>query len=308
MGGIVFYELNDEIITTDINSINSGILTVGLIGVEKLPFVAEKMCFSNSTVMMCNKDKRYFRSDIQVCDNYIFGIFKIIDVGNIAFYIKNNLFLVVDVDCTGNALRDILLSALNKCNLETVCVQKVAVAFFESVINGDGKHIEDMQRRINAMEEIVEKDRVKNDFNLRLFEMKKRLLDMRNYYEQLIDIAEALEDNARVLFDDEKDNHFATLEKKAARLKECVDVLRDNVVHIKDAYQSYLELKLNQTMKVFTVFTVIFLPLTLITGWYGMNFSYMPEIRWKYGYAFVITLSLVVVGVFIFVFKKKRWI
>ena len=74
----MFYELNDEIITTDINSINSGILTVGLIGVEKLPFVAEKMCFSNSTVMMCNKDKRYFRSDIQVYDNYIFGIFKII--------------------------------------------------------------------------------------------------------------------------------------------------------------------------------------------------------------------------------------
>ncbi len=308
MGDIVFYELNDEITTTDIHSINSLTLTAGLISVDKLPLVAEKLHFSNSTVMMCSRDKKYFRSDIQVFDDYIFATFKIIDVGNIAFYIKNNLLLVVNVDCKGNALREILLSALKKCNLATVCVEKVAVAFFESIISDDGKHIEDMQRRINAMEEIVEKDRVKNDFNLRLLDMKKRLLDMRNYYEQLIDIAEALEDNAPALFSKESERYFATLEKKAGRLKECVDVLRDNVVHIKEAYQSYLELKLNQTMKVFTVFTVIFLPLTLITGWYGMNFEYMPELKWKYGYVFVICLSLAVGCVFVFIFKKKRWI
>jgi magnesium transporter len=79
------------------------------------------------------------------------------------------------------------------------------------------------------------------------------------------------------------------------------------VVHLKDAYESSLELKLNQTMKVFTLFTVIFSPLTLIVGWYGMNFNSMPEFDWKYGYAFVIGLSVTTIAVIIFIFKRKRW-
>jgi magnesium transporter len=61
-------------------------------------------------------------------------------------------------------------------------------------------------------------------------------------------------------------------------------------------------------MKVFTVFTVVFLPPTLIAGWYGMNFAYMPELRWKYGYVFVICLSVTVIGALLLFFKKKKWI
>lgn len=308
MGDIVFYELNDEIVSTDINSISPNTLTVGLVGADKLPFVAQKFGFGKNTLVTCNRDRQYFRSDLQIFDDYIFGVFKIIDAGSIAFFIKNNLFLIVNIDCKNSFLNDALICSLKKCNLETVGVANAVACFFESIISADSKHIEDMQRRINIMEEIVEKDRVKNDFNLLLLDMKKRLLDMRNYYEQLIDVAQAMQDMAPTILDGFDEKHFVALEKKAQRLKECVDVLRDNVVHIKDAYQSYLELKLNQTMKLFTVFTVIFLPLTLITGWYGMNFDYMPEIKWRYGYFFVIILSLAVVGVFVFIFKKKRWI
>ncbi|ANU44796.1 hypothetical protein ADH76_02245 [Enterocloster clostridioformis] len=61
-------------------------------------------------------------------------------------------------------------------------------------------------------------------------------------------------------------------------------------------------------MKVFTVVTVIFLLLSLLVGWYGMNFSYMPEIRWKYGYPAVILASVAIAAVLIWKFKKKRWL
>jgi magnesium transporter len=59
-------------------------------------------------------------------------------------------------------------------------------------------------------------------------------------------------------------------------------------------------------MKVFTVITTIFMPLTLIVGWYGMNFKYMPELNWKYGYLTVIIASILVVSGCIFFFKKKK--
>ena len=53
--------------------------------------------------------------------------------------------------------------------------------------------------------------------------------------------------------------------------------------------------------------TAVFLPLTVIVGWYGMNFRNMPELTWKYGYFSVIVLSALVVGVLVAVFKRKKW-
>ena len=67
-----------------------------------------------------------------------------------------------------------------------------------------------------------------------------------------------------------------------------------------------LDYNANLIMKVFTVVTTVFLPLTLIVGWYGMNFKYMPELTSQYGYPAVIILSILVVVLSLLFFKKKR--
>ena len=61
-------------------------------------------------------------------------------------------------------------------------------------------------------------------------------------------------------------------------------------------------------MRILTVVTTIFLPLTLIAGWYGMNFTYMPELRWKYGYPLVIAISLAIICLSIWICKKKKFL
>ena len=66
-------------------------------------------------------------------------------------------------------------------------------------------------------------------------------------------------------------------------------------------------MKMNQTMKHLTVLTTIFFPLTIIVGWYGMNFQSMPEFLWKYGYLYVILLSVAVVLLLLWIAKKKKW-
>jgi magnesium transporter len=71
---------------------------------------------------------------------------------------------------------------------------------------------------------------------------------------------------------------------------------------------SYSAQKTNDVMKVLTIFSAYFLPLTFIVGVYGMNFEWMPEIRWKYGYPVIILLMLVVFMVIYLWFRRRKWL
>ncbi len=93
---------------------------------------------------------------------------------------------------------------------------------------------------------------------------------------------------------------------RADRLLHNVINLRDYVTQVREAYQNQLDISLNKTMKLFTVITTIFLPLTLIVGWYGMNLQ-MPEYSWAFGYPIVVGISLLVIGGCILFFKRKKW-
>ena len=75
---------------------------------------------------------------------------------------------------------------------------------------------------------------------------------------------------------------------------------------VREAYEAEIDIEQNDTMKILTVATTIFLPLQLITGWFGMNLL-MPEFHWTHGYLFVICLTLVVVVAEILFFRYKKW-
>ena len=90
------------------------------------------------------------------------------------------------------------------------------------------------------------------------------------------------------------------------RLYDAATHLRDYTIQLNDLYQSQLDVRQNRIMTVLTVVTTIFMPLTLIVGWYGMNFKYMPELESRMGYPTVIVLSaLIIIGSLIF-FKIKK--
>ena len=83
--------------------------------------------------------------------------------------------------------------------------------------------------------------------------------------------------------------------------------LREYSSQIYDMYQSRINIKQNKVMQFLTVITTIFMPLTLITGWYGMNFRNMPELAWKYGYVAVIIISALLLLAELCIFKRKKW-
>ena len=92
------------------------------------------------------------------------------------------------------------------------------------------------------------------------------------------------------------------------RLRTMSDLFQELVVDLMNGYLSLSAHRLNQIMKVLTVFTVIFLPLTLMVGIYGMNFEYIPELGWRYGYFALLGGMATVVLVAVVVFRWKRWL
>ena len=116
-----------------------------------------------------------------------------------------------------------------------------------------------------------------------------------------------MEENENEIFDEDNMIGITNVCAKITRLREDVDSLSRTAEHLQDAYTSALDLQLNNSMKFFTVLTTIFFPLTIIVGWYGMNFQSMPEFAWKYGYVYVIALSVLIVAALTWIGKKKKW-
>ncbi len=87
-----------------------------------------------------------------------------------------------------------------------------------------------------------------------------------------------------------------------------VETFREIVTDIRDAYLSSLSIKMNDVMKVLTIFATIFIPLTFIVGIYGMNFANMPELKWHWGYPAIWVLMIAVAAVMLLYFRKKKWI
>ena len=265
-------------------------------------------------VERCREKSSFFSSDIEVFDDYSFVKIIVADAGRmkardcLALFIKKNLLLVVSVADSDNSNRNYFMKLLSHCSCESLTIEKLACAFLEGLIAGDNKELENAEYKISALEKRVLENKADRDFNIKLLEMKNELLTLRGFYEQLIDVGEAFRENENELFDENALRSFRIFTDKAVRLKENVDLLRDGVVHLWDSYQAYLDMRLNQTMKFFTLVTTIFFPLTVIVGWYGMNFKYMPELNAKWGYPFVIVLSVAVVSGFILWFKKRKWI
>ena len=309
----MFYQYNcNSFHKVEIEDIDPEIMTAGYVDVKELLSVYDKFGFSQTTVEACKVANKYFRSGVEVYDDYTFTELRIIqksdkDEDCVALYLKKNLVLVVDVEDHDGSTKNKFMYALRRYTTDTVTLEKVIYAFLDCLVGEDFKVLEDISVELSDMEEALMDEKVEKNFNATLLRKKKMLSRFHNYYEQILDIADTIYENENGIFDSESLMYISNITKKVERLKEDIDSLKNSVEHLQDAYSSFLDIKMNSTMKIFTVLTSVFFPLTIIVGWYGMNFESMPEFHWKYGYLYVILLSLTTVLILTVVGKKKKW-
>ena len=187
------------------------------------------------------------------------------------------------------------------------CLERFIYDFLELIISRDLRIMEGYDKELDVIEDSVLDD-AKNTELERVYEIRSDIRDLRVHYEQLIDLGQELEENENNFFKNENTRYFRLFIDRMSRLLDTANSLRDHTVQIRDLYHSQMEIKQNRIMTLLTVVTTIFMPLTLIVGWYGMNFKYMPELQSKWGYPIVIAVSLVIIIGSLLFFKKKKWL
>ena len=179
--------------------------------------------------------------------------------------------------------------------------------FLEQIVTRDQIVLEHVDKELDTIESNILGGEEK-DPSQRVSRIRSDLRDMRIHYEQLLDLGQELEENENDFFNEDNLRYFHLFTQRVSRLHDLTASLREYSIQIRDLYQSQLDIKQNRTMALLTVITSVFMPLTLIAGWYGMNFKYMPELEYKWAYPAVIAVSIVIVILSLVFFKKKKWL
>lgn len=138
--------------------------------------------------------------------------------------------------------------------------------------------------------------------------MKRRLFQLRRITSYQREMVSRLARGEFDLIADVEIAYYRNVYDHLVRASELAESYRDVVTGLLDGYLSMNSNRMNEIMKVLTLFSTFFLPLTFIAGVYGMNFHVMPELEWKYGYVFAWGLMAGTAVMMFIYFRRKRWL
>jgi magnesium transporter len=169
-----------------------------------------------------------------------------------------------------------------------------------SVLEGVGERIEDLE------EEVV--TRPEPQTLQAIHQLKRDLIFLRRSVWPLREVITAVGRGESGLVEEATRVYLRDVYDHAVQVIDIIEAFRDMTAGMLDIYLSSLSNRMNEVMKVLTLIATIFMPLTVIVGLYGMNFKYMPELEWRWGYPVVLFAMALVAGLMVLFFKRKRWL
>lgn len=233
-------------------------------------------------------------------DDYTFASIDIINIGEdfhkkdvIGFYIENNRFIIIDIYDRDSSTNKAFNSLITK-GVQTNTPGRFINYFLNKLIISHNEVYDKLREDVERIDDVV----LGNDFNEgcinEITELSHKTLQLYTNYERLLDFTEVLIKNDNNILDPDDEKQIQSFARRVGRYSSNISYLSEYITHVKESYQAQLDIRLNRSMKVFTIVATIFSPLSFIVGWYGMNFKYMPELSWQYGYPFVILLCIIV--------------
>lgn len=179
-------------------------------------------------------------------------------------------------------------------------------ALVDGVVDDYLPYLDSLEEEIDALENsVVERPNPKT--LSRILELKHYTISFRRVIAPQREIMNRLSRDEFTVIDGQSRIYFRDVYDHLARINDLIDMIRDMAASALDVYLNSTSLRLNEVMKALTIVSTIFLPLSFVAGVYGMNFDYIPELRWPLGYPFVWLIFLAIaIGMLAF-FKKKKW-
>ena len=248
---------------------------------------------------------RYIQTDDSIVANANF-LLDSYDVEPVSFIIKNDILVSVrDVDL--QSFNDTVKKMfVNTRNFPTG--YHVLVALMETRVEFDADMIEDTTDKITKLSEKITKasDKVDEDVLIQIKDLQEKVTIIRqNIMEKQRVISNILKCD---FFPDDLQPRLTMIIKDINSLFEYTKFGFDRLDYLQDTFLGLVNIEQNKIIKIFTVVNVIFLPPTLIASMYGMNFDFMPELHWQYGYLFSVGLMIAFTLIVLLIFRLKKWL
>lgn len=221
-----------------------------------------------------------------------------------AFYLDKQSLTFLD---EGTTCEDALAAIARQGMLRQPSTAHCLFEFMKWITRADLEFLANIEDRMEQTEEDIA-SRSNEVSNRLLLEYRRRLLRVNTYYQQLAAMAASLADNENRQLTRSESRLFVALERRAERLLKRSQALKEYSLQLRELYQTQIDIQQNDVMKLFTVITALFAPLTLLTSWFGMNFANMPGLDAPWGYGAVIAIAIALVALELVLFKRKGWL
>ncbi len=247
---------------------------------------------------------------------YIYIVFKMlqyddqenmIKVEQVSIILGNN-FVISFQEMKGDIfepIRDRIRSG--KGRIRKMKSDYLSYALMDTVIDNYYTILESLGDRIEEIETRVVME-AKPETLQEIHRLKREMIFLRRSVWPLREVISSLERDELPLIHNATRKFFRDVYDHAIQVIDTVETFRDMLSGMHDTYLSSISNKMNEVMKVLTIIATIFIPLTFVAGIYGMNFEFMPELKWRFAYFAVWGIIVIVAVIMVVFFKKKRWL
>ncbi|MCC6837428.1 MAG: magnesium/cobalt transporter CorA, partial [Bacteroidia bacterium] len=183
----------------------------------------------------------------------------------------------------------------------------LAYALLDAVVDVYFSILEKIGDRIEVLEEDLMNEPTKATLQ-QLHQLKREMIYIRKAVWPMRELVNNMERSETELIKPSTDLYLRDVHDHSIRVIDTVETYRDLLSGMMDIYLSSVSNKMNEVMKVLTIITTVFVPVTFIAGVYGMNFEFMPELHSKWGYPLTWAVMIIIMGSLLIYFRKKKWL
>ena len=217
--------------------------------------------------------------------------------------------LVVSIQEKGENIFDIIRERIeySRGRIRKMGSDYLAYTLIDIIIDNYFRVLEGIGEKIEYLEEELVSNPTTDTLQT-IHELKRELIFLRKSVWPLREVINNLDRRESELISESLSVYLRDVYDHTIQVIDYVETFRDMISGMLDIYLSSLSNRMNEVMKLLTIISTLFIPLTFIVGLYGMNFNYMPELQWVYGYPLVWIIMIIIGVIMIFYFKRKKWL